>query len=158
MPQAREQELTVNGREIELDVPPFYPLAVVLREELGLTGTKAGCFEGRCGACTVIVDEETVVSCIYPVGLAYGKSVRTVEGLAGPTDPLNALQQNFLDLGAVQCGICTPGVLMTLTSLLERDPSPSEADVRQALSGNLCRCTGYGKIVEAVLATAGSER
>jgi aerobic-type carbon monoxide dehydrogenase small subunit (CoxS/CutS family) len=146
--------LTINGREHDLDVPPFYPLAVVLREELGLTGTKTGCFEGRCGACTVSVDGETVVSCIYPVGLAYGKSVRTVEGLAHATGPLTPLQQNFLETGAVQCGICTPGMLMTLTDLLDRVPKPSEDDVRDALAGNLCRCTGYRKIIEATLATA----
>lgn len=158
MPETRAPELTVNGRELELDVPPFFPLAVVLREELGLIGTKTGCFEGRCGACTVIVDDETVVSCIYPVGLAYGKRVRTVESLAAPTEPLSPLQQNLLDAGGVQCGVCTPGVLMTLTSLLERDPNPSGDDVREALSGNLCRCTGYTKIIEATLATAEAGR
>ena len=158
MPETKAPELTVNGRELELDVPNFFPLAVVLREELGLIGTKTGCFEGRCGACTVLVDDETVVSCIYPVGLAFGKSVRTVEGLAEPTGPLSALQQNFLEAGAVQCGACTPGVLMTLTNLLERVPKPSELEVRDALSGNLCRCTGYSKIIEATLATAEAGR
>ena len=158
MPETKAPELTVNGRELELDVPPFFPLGVVLREELGLIGTKTGCFEGHCGACTVVVDDETVVSCIYPVGLAYGKSVRTVEGLADPTGPLSPLQQNFLEAGAVQCGACTPGVLMTLTNLLERVPEPSEAEVRDVLSGNLCRCTGYHKIIEATLATAEAGR
>ncbi|MGI9659136.1 MAG: (2Fe-2S)-binding protein [Gaiellaceae bacterium] len=158
MPVTKDPVLTVNGRELELDVPSFYPLAVVLREELGLTGTKTGCFEGRCGACTVIVDDETVVACIYPVGLALGKSVRTVESLAGTTEPLSPLQQNFLEAGAVQCGVCTPGVLMTLTSLLEREASPSEAEIRDALAGNLCRCTGYSKIIEATLATAEAAR
>ncbi len=158
MPDTKPATLTINGRELELDVPPFYPLAVVLREELGLTGTKTGCFEGRCGACTVIVDGETVVACIYPVGLAYGKSVLTVESLAEPTGPLSSLQQNFLEKGAVQCGVCTPGMLMTLTNLLERTPQPSEDEVRDALSGNLCRCTGYRKIIEATLATAEAAR
>lgn len=158
MPETKAPELTVNGRELELDVPPFFPLAVVLREELGMTGTKTGCFEGRCGACTVVVDDETVVSCIYPVGLAYGKSVRTVEGLAEPTGPLSTLQQKFLEAGAVQCGVCTPGVLMTLTSLLERNASPTEDEVRESLAGNLCRCTGYSKIIEATLATAEAGR
>lgn len=158
MTESTESMLTINGRNVELDVPPFFPLAVVLREELGLTGTKTGCFEGRCGACTVIVDDETVAACIYPVGLAYGKSVRTVEGLSSPIEPLTSLQQNFLDAGAVQCGVCTPGMLMTLTNLLERVPQPSEDDVLEALSGNLCRCTGYRKIIEATLATAEATR
>ncbi len=145
--------LTVNGHELELDVADFYPLAVVLREELGLTGTKTGCFEGRCGACTVLVDDEPVVSCIYPVALTYGKNVRTVEGLADSTGPMSPLQQSFLEKGAVQCGACTPGVLMTLTGLLERNAKPSEDAIRDALAGNLCRCTGYSKIIEATLAT-----
>jgi carbon-monoxide dehydrogenase small subunit len=150
--------LTVNGRAHELDVPPFYPLAVVLREELGLTGTKVGCFEGRCGACTVIVDDRTVVSCIYPVGLADGAHVRTVEGLAGRDGALSPLQEAMLEHGGVQCGACTPGVLMTLTSLLERNPDPGEREVVDALAGNLCRCTGYHGIVSAALAAAGATR
>jgi carbon-monoxide dehydrogenase small subunit len=153
MPETVATELTLNGNKLELDVPDFYPLAVVLREELGLIGTKTGCFEGRCGACTVLVDDEPVVSCIYPIALTYGKSVRTVEGLADSTGPLSPLQQNFLEKGAVQCGACTPGVLMTLTSLLERNASPSEDEIRDALAGNLCRCTGYSKIIEATVAT-----
>ncbi|MEZ5100100.1 MAG: (2Fe-2S)-binding protein [Thermoleophilia bacterium] len=151
-------ELTVNGRRHELDVPPFYPLAVVLREELGLNGTKVGCFEGRCGACTVVVDGRTVVSCIYPVGLADGAEVRTVEGLASLEGPLSPLQDAILDHGGVQCGACTPGVLMTLTALLEATPSPSEHEVREALEGNLCRCTGYQGIVDAVMAVTGGAR
>ncbi|MFQ5426458.1 MAG: (2Fe-2S)-binding protein [Gaiellales bacterium] len=148
------QTLTVNGREFELDVPAFYPLAVVLREELGLIGTKAGCFEGRCGACTVIVEDRTVVSCIYPVGLCDGKTVRTVESLPGADDELNGLQRALVAAGGVQCGVCTPGMLMTLTSLLEESPSPTEAEVREALAGNLCRCTGYARIVEAAMSMA----
>jgi carbon-monoxide dehydrogenase small subunit len=146
--------LTVNGRVHDVDVPAFYPLAIVLREELGLTGTKAGCFEGRCGACIVIVDGRTVVSCIYPVGLAEGAEIRTVEGLAPADGGLSALQEAMLEHGGVQCGACTPGVLMTLTALLERSPAPTEAEVRAALTGNLCRCTGYHGIVRAALAVA----
>ena len=148
--------LTVNGRDLELEVPPFYPLAVVLREELGLIGTKAGCFEGRCGACTVIVDDETVVSCIYPIGLCDGKSVRTIESLPDAENEINDLQRAFVAGGGVQCGICTPGMLMTLTSLLETNSNPTEPEVREALSGNLCRCTGYTKIVEAAMRVAAS--
>jgi carbon-monoxide dehydrogenase small subunit len=148
-------ELTVNGRLYEVDVPPFYPLAVVLREALGLIGTKVGCFEGRCGACMVMVDGRTVVSCIYPVGLAEGTNVRTVEGLAGENGSLSPLQEALLEAGGVQCGICTPGILMTLTGLLETNPAPSEGEIRDALAGNICRCTGYHKIVQAVLALSG---
>ena len=147
--------LTVNGRDVEVEVPPFYPLAVVLREELGLIGTKAGCFEGRCGACVVIVNGRTVASCLYPVALAEGAVVRTVEGLAESDERLSDLQEALLGHGGVQCGVCTPGVLMTLTSLLETDPAPVEDEIRSALSGNLCRCTGYQGIVEAALSVAG---
>jgi carbon-monoxide dehydrogenase small subunit len=142
----------VNGEPVSVEADGLRALASVLREDLGLTGTKVGCFEGRCGACTVIVDGRTVVSCLYPVALAEGAEVRTVEGLAAQDGTLNALQDAILDEGGVQCGISTPGVLMSLTALLERNPSPSEPEIREALSGNICRCTGYQKIVDAVLA------
>jgi carbon-monoxide dehydrogenase small subunit len=146
-------DLTVNGRHHELDVPPFTPLSTVLREELGLTGTKVGCFEGFCGACVVVVGGQTVASCLYPVALADGTEVRTVEGLAAD-GILSPVQQALLDAGGVQCGACTAGILMTLTSLLEQSPDPGDDDVREALAGNICRCTGYTKIVEAALAVA----
>jgi carbon-monoxide dehydrogenase small subunit len=142
----------VNGEEVELEADGLRPLVDVLREDLGLMGTKAGCFEGRCGACTVIVDDRPVVSCLYPLALASGCDVRTVEGLAAADGTLNPLQEAILDTGGVQCGISTPGVLMALTALLERNPSPSEDEIRAALAGNVCRCTGYQKIVDAVLA------
>jgi carbon-monoxide dehydrogenase small subunit len=145
-------ELRVNGEAVEVDADGLRPLVRVLREDLGLTGTKVGCYEGRCGACTVIVDDRTVVSCLYPVALADGSDVRTVEGLAAADGTLSALQDAVLDAGGVQCGISTPGVLMTLTALLERNPRPSEAEIREALAGNVCRCTGYQKIIDAVLA------
>ena len=148
-------ELVINGERHGVDAPGLTPLVRVLREELGLTGTKAGCFEGRCGACTVIVDGRSVVSCLYPVALADGASIRTVEGLAGDSGELHPLQAALLDAGAVQCGISTPGVLMTLTWLLERNPAPTEDEVRAALAGNVCRCTGYQKIVDAVLSVVG---
>lgn len=146
--------LTVNGARHELDVPGFEPLVTVLREELGLTGSKVGCFEGFCGACVVRVDGATVASCLMPVALADGKSVTTVEGLAAPDGTLSDLQQALLDSGGVQCGACTAGVLMTLTDALETTSEPSEAEIREALAGNLCRCTGYDAIVEAALAVA----
>ena len=149
-------ELEINGRPAAVDLPGMTPLARVLREHLGLTGTKTGCFEGRCGSCTVIVDGRTVVSCLFPLALAQGAEVRTVEGLAREDGTLNPLQEALLDSGGVQCGISTPGVLMTLTALLESDPDLTEDDVRAALAGNVCRCTGYQKIVDAVLALGGS--
>jgi carbon-monoxide dehydrogenase small subunit len=145
-------ELRVNGEAVTVEADGLRSLVNVLREDLGLTGTKTGCFEGRCGACTVIVDGRSVVSCLYPVALAHGAEVRTVEGLAAEDGTLSPLQEAILDSGGVQCGISTPGVLMTLTALLERNPSPGEDEIRAALAGNVCRCTGYQKIVDAVLA------
>lgn len=145
--------LTVNGGSHEVEVPPLRPLVRVLREELGLTGAKVGCFEGRCGACTVLVDGRTVASCLYPVGFADGASIRTVEDLAGRDGRLHPLQEALLEAGGVQCGICTPGMLMTLSWFLEAT-HPTEDEVREALAGNICRCTGYRKILDAALSLA----
>jgi aerobic-type carbon monoxide dehydrogenase small subunit (CoxS/CutS family) len=143
-------EFQVNGERYELLLPPWKSLARTLREDLELTGTKVGCGEGRCGSCTVLLDGEPVISCLLPICLLGGRSILTVEGLSGPdADPLQA---SFAELGAVQCGICTPGMLMTATALLQRVPRPTDEEVRAALVGNLCRCTGYAAIVEAVVA------
>jgi carbon-monoxide dehydrogenase small subunit len=142
---------TVNSLPVEIEADGMKPLLTILRETLGKHGTKPGCGEGRCGACTVLVDGEPVVSCLFPVVLAEGREIRTVEGLARPGEALNPLQQVLLDHGGLQCGACTPGVLMVLTALLERVQEPGEHDVREALSGNICRCTGYTAIVNAVL-------
>jgi carbon-monoxide dehydrogenase small subunit len=147
--------LLVNGATVEIEAPGLRPLVSVLRD-LGLTGTKIGCFEGRCGACTVLVDGITVVSCLYPVGLADGARVQTVEGLAPRDGALRPLQEAILEAGGVQCGICTPGMLMSLTSLFASVPAPTEPEVLDALAGNICRCTGYRKIVDAALALAGT--
>jgi aerobic carbon-monoxide dehydrogenase small subunit len=141
----------VNGAPVHAEVAGMEPLLEILRDRLGLTGAKPGCGEGRCGACSVLVDGQTVVSCLYPVALADGRHVRTVEGLAAPDGPLAPLQDVLLERGAVQCGACIPGVLMTLTALLERVPHPTEQAIRQELTGNICRCTGYHAIVDAVL-------
>lgn len=148
--------LSVNESRFPLLVEPRRTLLDALRHDLALTGTKKVCDSGDCGACTVIVDGRSVVSCLYPVALADGASIRTVEGLAGDRGGLHPLQEALLDAGAVQCGISTPGVLMTLTWLLERNPAPTEDEVRAALAGNVCRCTGYQKIVDAVLSVVGA--
>lgn len=141
--------LTVNGDPYEVAFAPHKTLLEVLREDLQLTGTKHGCELGECGTCTVIVDEQPVLSCLV-LGLACdGKAVETVEGMAdGPA--LHPLQETFADLGAAQCGYCTPGFLLVAKALLERSAKPSRAEIKDALAGNLCRCTGYLKIYEAV--------
>jgi carbon-monoxide dehydrogenase small subunit len=145
---------TLNGRPAETEAECMRSLLSVLRGELGYTGAKPGCGEGRCGACTVLVDSEPAVSCLLPVILVEGREVRTVEGLAGPGGELSPLQHAVLDHLGLQCGACTPGILMALTALLERSPAPSELEVREALTGNLCRCTGYESIVAAALDAA----
>ncbi|MCY4065984.1 MAG: 2Fe-2S iron-sulfur cluster-binding protein, partial [Rhodospirillaceae bacterium] len=147
--------LTVNGEETALRSPPAARLADALRNELGLTGTKVGCDAGDCGACTVLLDGEQVCSCMVAVAQAAGRDVKTVEGLARD-GALSGLQAAFLRHGAAQCGICTPGMLMAARDLLDRNPLPSEQEAADALGGVLCRCTGYRKIVEAVLDVAGS--
>lgn len=149
---------SVNGVAHRLEVGPGETLLRTLRERLRLTGTKDGCVEGECGACTVLVDDKPVDSCILLTAALEGRQVRTVEGLSGD-GALGPLQQAFIDHGSVQCGFCTPGFLMTLTALLEENPSPSSFEVREALDGNICRCTGYRQIIEAVAAvTAESTR
>jgi len=146
--------LTVNGVEHELAIEPRRTLLELLREDLNLTGTKKGCGIGDCGACTVLVDGVATFSCLTLAIQVHGCSVVTVEGLAEDGKP-NKLQQNFVEHGAIQCGYCTPGMLMTTTELLQRNPHPDEHEIRRAISGNLCRCTGYQKIVEAIQATVG---
>ncbi|HEX7051703.1 MAG TPA: (2Fe-2S)-binding protein [Longimicrobiales bacterium] len=141
--------LTVNGDRRHAGIPAHYTLLETLRYALGLTGSKQGCDKGDCGACTVLLDGEPVLSCITPAWEAEGREVTTVEGLAGPDGP-HPLQAAFGDCGAAQCGFCTPGILMSAHALLLRNPDPTRDEIREALSGNLCRCTGYTKIYEAV--------
>jgi aerobic carbon-monoxide dehydrogenase small subunit len=146
-------ELTVNGIRHELAVEPRRTLLELIREDIGLTGTKKGCGIGDCGGCTVLVDDVPTFSCLMLAIQADGCNVETVEALA-ENGELNRLQQAFVDHGAIQCGFCSPGMLMTSTQLLREDPQPDENSIRMAISGNLCRCTGYQKIVEAIQHTA----
>ena len=143
---------TINGRAVAVDVTGSRRLLDVLREDLHLTGTKEGCGEGECGACSVLIDGQVVNSCLVAAGQVDGCSVVTVEGLATPNGELSPLQRAFVERGAAQCGICTPGMLLAAHALLQDNPSPSADEVRVALAGNLCRCTGYTKIIDAVLA------
>jgi carbon-monoxide dehydrogenase small subunit len=151
--------LVVNGKRRRVQVPPMKRLLDVLREDCGLPGTKEGCGEGECGACSVLLDGRSVCSCLVPAVQAEGRKIVTVEGLARGRR-LSALQQAFLELGGAQCGICTPGMLITSMELLSRARGrvPSDEEVREALAGNLCRCTGYQKIVDAVRAAARGSR
>ncbi|MFZ5475831.1 MAG: (2Fe-2S)-binding protein [Myxococcota bacterium] len=142
-------QFTVNGREVAVDTTPMARLLDVLREDLRLTGAKEGCGEGECGACTVLVDGVAVNSCLVPVIQARGAAITTVEGLAADAR-LHPVQEAFVKHGAAQCGICTPGFLVAAKQLLDEHPHPTRAEARQALAGNLCRCTGYQKIVDAV--------
>lgn len=140
---------TLNGKAAELDAPPMMRLLDALRTSLGLTGTKEGCGEGECGSCTVLLDGDPVNACLVAVGQCEGRSITTVEGL-GHLDHLDPLQRCFIDEGGAQCGICTPGMLISAHALLSRNKEPSEAQIREAIAGNLCRCTGYQRIVESI--------
>jgi len=144
---------TVNGAPVEVEVTGMRRLLDVLREDLGLTGTKEGCGEGECGACSVLLDGAVVDACLVPVSQARGASVQTVEGLA-PKETLGTLQQAFLETGGAQCGICTPGMLMAGQAFLESGAGATDENIREAIAGNLCRCTGYTKIIEAIALAA----
>ncbi len=146
--------LRVNGEDLEAYVEPSKSLLEVLRDELELTGTKAGCLAGECGSCTVLIDGKAVKSCLILAPQAEGREIITIEGLA-QDGQLHPVQQAFIDYFAVQCGYCTPGMILSAKALLDENPNPSEEEVKEALTGNLCRCTGYVKIMEAVLAARG---
>lgn len=145
-------DLAINGEHYALDLPPTRALADVLRDDLGLTGTKIACREGACGACAVLLDGRPVASCIYPVAAAAGHAITTIEGISseGPT-PLQAF---FVEEGALQCGFCTPGQIVSATALLSVTPSPTRAEIREAMAGNLCRCGAYSRIERAILRAA----
>ncbi len=142
-------EFKLNGKEVSVDAPPMKRLLDVLRDELTNTGTKEGCGEGECGACSVMMNQELVNSCLVPVAQCAGADILTVEGL-GTQEDLHPIQQAFLECGGAQCGICTPGMLMASLELLNKNPNPNETQIREGLAGNLCRCTGYMKIFDSV--------
>jgi carbon-monoxide dehydrogenase small subunit len=146
----------INGRDVEFLCEPWHSLLEVLRDELRLTGSKEGCNNGNCGACNVLLDGRLVNSCLVLAVEVQGKDVVTIEGVAGPNG-LHPLQQKFLEHAALQCGVCTPGFILSAKALLDRNPKPTEGEVRQWLAGNLCRCTGYDKIVRAVLDAAAKQ-
>jgi carbon-monoxide dehydrogenase small subunit len=145
----RKINFILNGKPIQVEVPPHWTLLRLLREKLGLTGTKEGCGIGECGACTVLLDGMPVNACLVLAPKAEGREVQTVEGL-GSGKSLHPLQKSFIDHGAVQCGFCTPGILMSSKALLEKIPHPNREEVKEAISGHLCRCTGYHQIIEAI--------
>ena len=152
----RAIELNVNGDNYELLVAPHHTLLVVLREKLGLMGTKRGCDLGACGACTVLIDGEAYLSCLMLAVDGVGKNIMTIEGLAAGGD-LHPLQSAFVEKGGVQCGFCTPGMILTAEAILKEEENPTEDEIKKKMSGNLCRCTGYKKIIEAIMSVAGPE-
>jgi aerobic-type carbon monoxide dehydrogenase small subunit (CoxS/CutS family) len=154
---SRVTGLTVNGTHRPVDIPADEPLLAVLREQLGLTGCKIGCAEGECGACTVLVDGQVTRSCITPAAAVVGRQIRTIEGLE-QDGRLHPLQQAFLDMDAMQCGYCTPGMIMAALGLLEQRPNPSDAEIVDAMQGNICRCGTYGRILQAIRQAAAQSR
>lgn len=146
-------QLHLNGRDTEVDVPPDRRVIDLLREDLGLTGTKEGCGTGECGSCTILVDDISSLSCLMLAVQLQGRRVTTIEGLA-QGENLHPVQEAFVEYGAVQCGFCTPGMILSAVHLLRQNPNPTGEEIREGLSGNLCRCTGYAKILEAVEAAA----
>jgi len=147
----------LNGHSVETLVEPHWTLLDLLRDKLELTGTKEGCGQGECGACTVLLDGLAVNACLFPVLEAEGREMTTIEGLAGPDGSLHPLQEAFINYGAVQCGFCTPGMILSAKALLDENPHPAEDDIRTALAGNFCRCTGYAQIIQAIQSLSGFE-
>ena len=152
MSQLVRVRFTLNGKPVSVKVPPMKRLLDVLREDCRVTGTKEGCGEGECGACSVFVDGQLVNSCLVPAMQAAGRDVQTIEGVAPSAELIDRVQQAFVQHGGAQCGICTPGMILAAKALLKEHPQPTVAQIREGLAGNLCRCTGYTKIFESVLA------
>lgn len=150
-------QLKVNGLPYKMEIEPRRTLLELIREDLELTGTKEGCSLGECGTCTVLLDGKPVKSCITLAVQANGRQVTTIEGMENPDGSLHPIQQAFIDHGAIQCGFCTPGMVLAAKALLDDNPQPTELEIREAIAGNLCRCTGYQKIVEAILSARSKE-
>ena len=148
----------INGKREEREIPPNISLLDLLRDHVGLTGTKKGCEIGECGACTVIVDGQAVNSCLYPIPEVEGKSVTTIEGIAAKDGALHPIQKAFLENNGVQCGFCTSGMIMSAKALLDQNPDPNEEDIRKGIAGNFCRCTGYVQIVESIEMAAKADK
>jgi len=144
----------LNGEPVEVDIEPHLTLLEVLRDTLGLTGTKEGCGAGECGACTVLLDGKTVNACIFPAMEVEAKNVLTIEGIADAQGNLHPIQKAFVEYGAVQCGFCTPGMVLSAKALLDENPKPTEEEIRHGIAGNLCRCTGYLQIIQAIKAAS----
>jgi carbon-monoxide dehydrogenase small subunit len=151
----KEIEFTLNGDQVTVDVDPQWTLLYLLREVLELTGTKEGCGYGECGACTVIIDGQAVNSCLYPVLEAEGRTITTIEGVTAKDGGLHPIQAAFVNEGAVQCGFCTPGMIMSAKALLDQKEKPTDDEIKESIEGNLCRCTGYVKILDAIKSVAG---
>jgi len=146
---------TLNGEPVQVEIEPHLMLLQLLREQLELTGTKEGCGMGECGACTVLLDGKTINSCIFPAVEAEGKSITTIEGIADGKGGFHPIQKAFIEHGAIQCGFCTPGMVLSAKALLDEIPKPTEEEIRDGIAGNLCRCTGYLQIIQAVKAASG---
>jgi len=157
-PVVKDIKLTINDEEYRVSVAPYETLVDVLRDKLGMLEVKKGCGHGECGACTVLIDGKPVTSCLMLAMQAEGKDITTIRGLAKYGEELHPLQKKFIELGAVQCGYCTPGFILEAKALLDSNPHPSEEEVRMAISGHLCRCTGYQQIVEAIMAVAAESK
>ena len=151
----KEITFTVNNEKTTIEADPTWTLLYVLREVLEMTGTKEGCGYGECGACTVIIDGQAVNSCLYPIMEAEGRNIVTIEGLMTKNGELDPLQKAFVDEGAIQCGFCIPGMIMSAKALLDRKPDPTEDEIKESIEGNLCRCTGYVKITDAIKSVVG---
>lgn len=149
-------DFTLNGREVSAEVESHKMLLQVLRDTFQLTGTKDGCGQGECGACTVLVDDKSINSCLYPAFEVEGKSVTTIEGLVGEGNKLHPIQEAFVENGGIQCGFCTPGMIMSAKALLDENPDPTDEEIKKGISGNLCRCTGYVQIIDSIRKAAKS--
>ena len=151
----REISFTFNGNPMKMVIQDHWTLLHLIREEIGYTGTKEGCGSGECGACTVIIDDQAVNSCLYLAAEIDGKHLTTIEGLAAADGTLHPIQQSFVDKGGIQCGFCSPGMILSAKALLDKSPNASEDDIKEAIAGNLCRCTGYVQIIDSIKAVSG---